>query len=200
MRIILFVSGLIPAAAGIFFLVNEGQTFAALAFVAGLALFAFGLLGALAYFVARAGLGVPGWVLADSLTALTLSAVTLQNRMAGDDIALSAFGVWLMAAGAMRIAGAADMSDGKFGFRFALAVLGLMSAAMGAYGFFRPFLPEIGMTGILGGIFLLQGVSAVALGAGLRRRRGAEAPAAAGKASARRRPRGKNPMKTSHSD
>ncbi|MDR2133012.1 MAG: DUF308 domain-containing protein [Clostridiales Family XIII bacterium] len=186
MRIILFVSGLISTAAGVFFLVNEGQTFVALAFVAGIALFVSGLLCALAYFAARFARprpAVPGWILADALSAMALSAVILQNRVADDDVALAVFGVWLMAAGAMRVAGAADMAGGRLGFRLALAILGLASCAMGAYGFFRPFLPEIGTTGILGGIFIIHGVSAVAMGAGLSRRRGVNASGAGKKYS-----------------
>ncbi|MDR2771105.1 MAG: DUF308 domain-containing protein [Clostridiales Family XIII bacterium] len=171
MRILLFVSGIFPIAAGIFFLINEGQTFLALAFVAGLALLALGLIGTLAYFLARRRLGVPGWALADSLLALALSAVTLQNRVPGDDLAPAVFGVWLMASAAMRIAGAVELSQESAGFRRALLILGLMGGAMGAYGFFRPFLPQLGVSGILGGIFILQGVSAVALGAGLSRKR-----------------------------
>jgi uncharacterized membrane protein HdeD (DUF308 family) len=174
----LFVSGLIPIAAGIFFLVNEGQTFAALAFVAGAALLAFGLIGTLMYFLARRSLGVPGWFLADGLSALILSAVTLQNRIADGDAAPAVFGVWLAAAGAMRVAGAVDMAGESAGFRRAIFVLGLLSGAMGVYGFFRPFLPEIGLSGILGGIFILQGVSAIAVGAGLSRKRPAKPPAA----------------------
>ncbi|MDR1574210.1 MAG: DUF308 domain-containing protein [Clostridiales Family XIII bacterium] len=176
MRIIMLIAGLVPIAAGIFFLINEGQTFVALAFVAGITLLAFGLLGALAYCAARRSLGVPGWVLADGLLALVLSAVTLQNRIQDDDIALSVFGVWSMALGAACLAGAADMSNEKAGFRIALAILGLMNAAMGAYGFFRPFLPALGMTGILGGIFILQGVSVGAVGAGLSRKRPVKSP------------------------
>jgi uncharacterized membrane protein HdeD (DUF308 family) len=172
MRIILFIAGLIPVAAGIFFLVNEGQVFVALAFVAGAALLAYGLIGAFAYLVARRGLGLPGWVLADCLSALLLAGVTLQNRMTDDELATAVFGVWLMTTGAMRIAGAADLSGETLGFRIALAVLGLMGGAMGAYGFFRPFLPALDVTGILGGIFILQGVSVVALGAGKSRKRG----------------------------
>ncbi|MDR2354628.1 MAG: DUF308 domain-containing protein [Clostridiales Family XIII bacterium] len=170
MRIPIFVSGLIPIAAGIFFLVNEGQTFPALAFIAGVALLAFGLIGMFAYFLSRRGLGVPGWVLADSLTALALSAVTLQNRVTDDGLAPAVFGVWLTASAALRIAGAVDMSRETAGFRRALFVLGLMGGAMGLYAFFRPFLPELGMTGILGGIFISQGVFAIALGAGLSRK------------------------------
>jgi uncharacterized membrane protein HdeD (DUF308 family) len=174
MRILLLFSGIIPIAAGIFFLINEGQNFVALAFVAGMALLVSGLIGALVYLVARGRLGVPGWVLADSLTALALSAVILQNRITDDDLAPAVFGVRLMAAGAMYIAGAADMRGEAAAFRLALSVLGLMSGAMGAYGFFRPFLPQIGMTGILGGIFILQGISVIAVAAGLSRRRDAE--------------------------
>jgi uncharacterized membrane protein HdeD (DUF308 family) len=175
MRIILFAAGIIPIAAGIFFLVNEGQTFVALSFVAGAAMLACGLIGALAYLVARGGrdgIDVPGWVLADSLSALALSVVTLQNRMADDDLALSAFGVRLMTVGVLYVAAAVDMRGERRGLRIALPALGLLCGAMGAYGFFRPFLPQLGMTGILGGIFLLQGVSVVALGAGLSRKRG----------------------------
>jgi uncharacterized membrane protein HdeD (DUF308 family) len=172
MRVIIFISGLIPIAAGIFFLVNEGQTFVALAFVAGAALFASGLIGALMYFVARRRLGMPAWTLADSLLTLVLAAVTLQNRIVDDDLAPAVFGVWLIAAGAMRVAGVLDLPGERAGFRIALPILGLMCGAMGAYGFFRPFLPELGMTGILGGIFILQGVSVIAVGAGLRRKSG----------------------------
>jgi uncharacterized membrane protein HdeD (DUF308 family) len=170
MRIIICVSGLFPIVAGIFFLVNEGRIFIDLAFIAGLALLALGLAGMLAYFIARRGLGLPAWMLADSLLALLLSFVSLQNRIIDDDVALSGFGVWLMATGAMRAAGAASMSKEKIGFRIALLVVGLLSAAGGAYGFFRPFLPEIGMTGILGGIFIVQGVSVFAVGAGISRK------------------------------
>jgi uncharacterized membrane protein HdeD (DUF308 family) len=176
MRIIMLIAGVVPIAAGIFFLVNEGQTFVALAFVAGVALLVFGLLGAFAYCVARRALGVPNRILANGLLALALSAVTLQNRVTDDDLALSIFGVWSMAVGAMYVAGAADLSNEKAGFRIALAILGLMNAAMGAYGFFRPFLPALGMTGILGGIFILQGVTVGAVGAGLSRKRTAKAP------------------------
>jgi uncharacterized membrane protein HdeD (DUF308 family) len=176
MRIIMVISGLIPTAAGIFFLVNEGQTFVALAFVAGIALLAFGLLGLLAYCLARRAFVAPGRILTDSLPALALSAVTLQNRITDDALAPAVFGVWLMTVGAARVAGAgaADASEVRLGFRLALLLLGLLQAAMGAYVFFRPFLPEIGMTGILGGIFILQGVSAVALGAGIGRGRTAK--------------------------
>jgi uncharacterized membrane protein HdeD (DUF308 family) len=180
MRIIMLFSGIVPIAAGIFFLINEGQTFVSLAFVAGMALLSFGLLGALAYGVCRRALGVPGFVLANSLLALALSAVTLQNRVQSDDLALSVCGVWSMAAGAMCVAGAVDLSSEKAGFRIALAILGLLNAAMGAYGFFRPFLPAIGMTGILGGIFILQGVSVGAVGASLGRKRAAKTNKAAG--------------------
>jgi uncharacterized membrane protein HdeD (DUF308 family) len=188
MRILLFVTGFIPTAAGIFFLGNEGQTFLALAFVAGLALLLFGLTGTLSYFLARRRLGVPGWALADSLSALALSAVTLQNRVTDDDLAPAVFGVWLTVSAAMRVAGALDMSRETAEFRRALFILGLMGAAMGLYAFFRPFLPELGMTGILGGIFIAQGVFAVALGAGLRRKQSPETPAGRG-AKAKRKAR-----------
>jgi uncharacterized membrane protein HdeD (DUF308 family) len=171
MRVIIFISGIIPIAAGIFFLINEGQTFVAIAFVAGLALLASGLIGIFTYFAARSGFNMPGWTLADSLLALVLAVVTLQNRIVDDHIAPAVFGVWLIAAGAMRVAGAADMSREKAGLRVALLVLGFMCGAMGAYGFFRPFLPELSMTEILGGIFILQGVSVIAVGAGLSRRK-----------------------------
>jgi uncharacterized membrane protein HdeD (DUF308 family) len=196
-RIPLFISGLVPIAAGIFFLVNEGQTFAALAFVAGAALLSFGLIGAFMYCLARRRLGVPGWFLADSLAALFLSVVTLQNRITDGDVAQAVFGVWLAAAGAMRVAGAAEMSGESAGFRRALLILGLLSGAMGAYGFFRPFLPEIGMTGVLGGILILQGLSAVAVGAGLSGKRanaapdGAKVESAAARRGARDVPAGK---------
>jgi uncharacterized membrane protein HdeD (DUF308 family) len=170
MRIITCFLGLFPIAAGIFFLVNEGRIFIDLAFVAGVALSVFGLTGILAYFIARRGLGLPAWMLADSLLTLLLSFVTLQNRIIEDDVALSVFGVWLMATGLMRVAGVVDMPAENMGFRIALLVIGLLSAAGGAYGFFRPFLPEIGMTGILGEIFILQGVSVFAVGAGISRK------------------------------
>jgi uncharacterized membrane protein HdeD (DUF308 family) len=169
MRIIICVSGLFPIAAGIFFLVNEGRIFIDLAFIAGLALLALGLTGILAYFIARSRLGLPAWMQADSLLALLLSFIILQNRVIEDGVALSAFGVWLMATGLMRVAGAVDMSAEKTSFRIVLLAIGLLSAVGGAYGFFRPFLPEIGMTGILGGIFILQGVSVFAVGAGISR-------------------------------
>jgi uncharacterized membrane protein HdeD (DUF308 family) len=172
MRIIMVIAGLVPIAAGVFFLTNEGQTFVALAFVAGVALLAFGMLGVLAYCLARRAHSAPGRILADSLPALALSAVTLQNRITDDDLAAVPFGVWLMTVGAVRVAGAiaADASEERLGFRLAFLLLGLMQAAMGACVFFRPFLPEIGMTGILGGIFIMQGVTAVALGAGIARK------------------------------
>jgi uncharacterized membrane protein HdeD (DUF308 family) len=170
-RIIIFISSLFPISAGIFFLVNEGQTFVALAFIAGVALSALGLSEIPAYFVARRRLGLPSWMLAESLLALLLSAVTLQNRIIDDDVALAVYGVWLAAAGVMRVAGAMDMSKEKPIFRVALCVVGLLSAAMGVYGFFRPFLPELGMTGILGGIFIMQGVAVFTVGAGISRKR-----------------------------
>jgi uncharacterized membrane protein HdeD (DUF308 family) len=176
MRIIMAFSGIVPIAAGIFFLINEGQTFVALAFVAGVAQLAFGLLGAFAYFVGRRALGMPAWILADCMLALILSLVTLQNRMPDDALALSVFGVRSMALGAGCLAGAADMSHENAGFRIALAILGVLNAAMGVYGFFRPFLPSLDMTGILGGIFILQGVSFGAVGAGLKRRRSVKEP------------------------
>jgi uncharacterized membrane protein HdeD (DUF308 family) len=175
MRIIIFVSGLFPIAAGIFFLVNEGQMFVSLAFVAGIAPLALGIAGVLAYLVARRALGLPSWMQAESLLALLLAAVTLLNRIQDDDVALSVFGVWLMAAGAMRFAGGFNMSRETLGFRIALIVAGLLSALMGAYGFFQPFLPEIGISGMLGGIFIVQGVSVVAFGASISRKQRGDA-------------------------
>jgi uncharacterized membrane protein HdeD (DUF308 family) len=170
MRIIIFISGLFPIAAGIFFLVNEGQTFSALAFIAGLALLAFGLTGAFAYFFARRGLDLPVCMLTDSMLALVLAFIVLQNRILNDDAALSAFAAASIAVGAAYAAQSADMPFGKPGFRLAVGICGLLCVAMGLYGFLRPFLPEIGVTGILGGIFILRGVSAIAVGAGAGRR------------------------------
>jgi uncharacterized membrane protein HdeD (DUF308 family) len=152
-------------------LVNEGQTFVALAFIAGVALLALGLSGGIAYFAARKRLGLPQWMLAESLLALLLSAVTLQNRIIDDDVALAVYGVWLAAAGVARLAGAVGMTKEKPVFRIALCIVGLLGAGMGAYGFFRPFLPELGMTGILGGIFIMYGVAVFTVGAGISRKR-----------------------------
>jgi uncharacterized membrane protein HdeD (DUF308 family) len=173
MRIVIFVSGVFPIAAGVFFLVNEGQTFVSLAFIAGLALLVFSLLGAFVYpfaRFARSGLNLPGWILANDLLALILAVTALRNRIVDDDVALAVFGVLSLAVGAAYIAGCTDMPNEKPGFKITVFVVGFLNAVMGAYGFFQPFLPEIGMTGILGGIFILQGVSVVALGAGVSRR------------------------------
>ncbi|MDR1246595.1 MAG: DUF308 domain-containing protein [Clostridiales Family XIII bacterium] len=179
MRIIIVVSGIFPIAAGVFFLVNEGQTFVAFAFAAGLALLVFSLLSAFAYLIARImrdGLDLPAWFLANSLLSLILAVTALRNRIVDDDVAPAVFGVMLLAAGAACIAGSADMPKEKPGFKIVVFVVGFLSAIMGVYGFFRPFLPEIGMTGILGGIFILHGVSAVAVGAGISRKGYAKVP------------------------
>jgi uncharacterized membrane protein HdeD (DUF308 family) len=171
MRVIFFVSGIFPIAAGIFFLINEGQTFDALAFVAGVALLAYGILGAAAYFVARRASGAHGWTLANGLSAMSLASLALLGRLTDDAVALSAFGAWIMAVGASYVAGGADMRGEKPAFRLAMVVMGLLCAAMGAYGVFRPFLPDVGMTGIIGGTLIMQGVSAFAFGAGVGRER-----------------------------
>jgi hypothetical protein len=120
---------------------------------------------------------------AEGVLAILLAAAVLDNRLTDGAAVPMVFGVWLMAAGALRAgasvepglsaeSGTASKSRGaEIGFRLALLLIGALGAALGMYGFFRPPASAPGIAALLGSFFIAQSVGVAALGAGALRRR-----------------------------
>jgi uncharacterized membrane protein HdeD (DUF308 family) len=170
MRIIMIISSAPLLLAGLFCAANRGQTYAAIAFVAGACLLASGAAEAGAYFIARRRFELPAWMPAEGALALLSAAAVLNDRLSDGEAVPMVFGMWLMAAGTLRVAEAMAAGGAGPAFRLALLLIGIACAALGLYGFFRTAASGPGIAALLGVFLIAQGVGAAALGAGAPRR------------------------------
>ncbi|MDR3295085.1 MAG: DUF308 domain-containing protein [Clostridiales Family XIII bacterium] len=166
MRIIILTAGPVLIAGGIFCLANAGQNYAALVFPVGMAMLLSGLIEIAGYLLAWRE---PGWTVAEGGLTVMLAAVALDNRLAAPEAVPMVFGMWLLAAGLLRLLNAAQRKGEPPAFRFTLAAFGGLSVLVGLCGFYHPLITALPLTALVGDMLLLQGISVLVFGAGLKK-------------------------------
>jgi uncharacterized membrane protein HdeD (DUF308 family) len=169
MRTATCISGLTLLAAGIFCIMNSGQLFIALAFIAGCGLLASGILEAAARFIPGPPRRISILLPVEGAVSFLMGIAVLGNRLIDESTVVTIFGVWVMFSGILRIAAALEIKEETLRFRGALLILGSVSVAVGFYGFFYPLYFDLTAIVLTGCYFTLQGINAAAVGIGVTR-------------------------------
>ncbi|MBN7771953.1 HdeD family acid-resistance protein [Clostridium aminobutyricum] len=164
MRIITIISGILFVLSGLWCIINQGVTFAALAFIVGLVMVIAGLMAGLSVFSIREKDSNLRWALVEAGITVILGAVVLSNQLVTDLIVVMFFGMWVLFSGCNRLVASWDLKKVEHkGWRwvFMLAVISLFA---GIYSFFNATLEGLPMGMLVGLFFLIQGVNTLTLG------------------------------------
>lgn len=163
MRVLTIVMGVILTLAGIWCLINLGQTYAALAFVLGIVMLVSGISSIITYIMGHKDEKLSGWVLAEGIFTTILGIIVLINPFTADVMISIFFGMWLMVSGVLRIVGAFEQRKLGLPYGWTL-ILGILSLLVGLYGFVHPLVAGLALAMLLAIFFIMQGINTIALG------------------------------------
>jgi uncharacterized membrane protein HdeD (DUF308 family) len=163
MRIITIISGILFVLSGLWCIVNQGVTFAALAFVLGLVMMIVGIIGVISFFSIKDRLDM-AWALEEAIITIILGGIVLSNQLATELLVVMFFGMWLLFSACNRLIASWTMKKQEHqGWRW-ICVLAVLSLIAGVYSFFNVTLEGLAMGMLVGIFFLLQGVNILGLG------------------------------------
>jgi len=188
MRLLTVISGVLLVATGVFGVANQGVSFLAIAFIIGIVMIFAGTIQASGYIYGRyssreeivpEGADEPsaqkqyvrtqnnshGWILIDSLVTFVLGLLVLSNLLKAEIAVVSVFGMWMLNAGIRRmvISSYIDRSKKPINFYWTLGT-GLLNTVAGIYAFYNDTIFQLPLATLLGGFFVLQGISTLELG------------------------------------
>lgn len=189
MRILTVLSGLLLVATGVFAIANQGVSFLAIAFIISIVLIFAGTVQASGYIYGRytskdemvpdeADLDEPpvkiegmtrknthGWIMIDATVTFILGLLVLSNLLKAEIAVVSVFGMWMLNAGIRRIVTATYIDRvGKARNYYWTMGTGIINAAAGIYAFYNANAFQFPVATLLGGFFVLQGISTLELG------------------------------------
>lgn len=168
MRILTILSGVLMILTGAFCFMNPGQTFLVLAFIIGLVMVINGIIHTLAYLIGR-GLHNKGdnngWILTEALITLVLGILILCNQLVVDAAIPMVFGIWVLVSGILRIEASTHINKEKKKSNFRTTfITGLLTVAIGVFGFINPMIGWLSTAILLGLFMLMQGINVLELG------------------------------------
>ena len=168
MRILTILSGVLMILTGAFCFMNPGQTFLVLAFIIGLVMVINGIIHTLAYLIGR-GLHNKGdnngWILTEALITLVLGILILCNQLVVDAAIPMVFGIWVVVSGILRIEASTHINKEKKKSNFRTTfITGLLTVAIGVFGFINPMIGWLSTAILLGLFMLMQGINVLELG------------------------------------
>jgi uncharacterized membrane protein HdeD (DUF308 family) len=189
MRILTVISGFLLVATGVFGIANQGVSFLGIAFIIGIVMIFAGTVQASGYIYGRyssreeipvdesIGLTEPqkqfiqtqnnshGWILIDGMVTFVLGLLILSNQLNAEIAIISVFGIWMLSAGIRRIVISSYIDRKKKiqNYYWTLGT-GVLNLAAGVYAFYNDSVFQLPLATLLGGFFVLQGISALELG------------------------------------
>lgn len=188
MRLLTVISGVLLVGTGVFGIANQGVSFLAIAFIIGIVMIFAGTIQSSGYIygryvtreffssdddmhsddvrmLVRTQNNSHGWILVDGLVTFTLGLLVLSNQLKAEIAVISVFGVWMLSAGIRRLVISTYIDRNKKMVNFYwTAGTGLLNTAAGVYAFYNASLFQLPLATLLGGFFVLQGISALELG------------------------------------
>lgn len=164
MRAATIITGILLALAGIFCLANPGKAFASFAFILGLVMLISGVCSVASYVKNRGYFELSAWRLADGVISIILSIMLLCNLLVTEAVIVLFFGMWVLFAGMMRIMEGFAMKRAGFHGWYWPLIPGGLCVVLGVFMFLNPLAAGLTLVILLGSVFILQGVGAVAAG------------------------------------
>lgn len=167
MRILTNFSGIVLILTGLWCFINQGVTFAGIAFVLGIVMIINGAIVTAAFLKRKNRMEKMAWVLSESMLVMILGGVVLSNQLSTDLTVVIFFGMWMLFSGCNRVVGALTLKkqeDHAWSWTMGLGVLCVLA---GIYSFLNPILAGLAVSVVVGIYFLIQGVNMLALGISL---------------------------------
>jgi uncharacterized membrane protein HdeD (DUF308 family) len=188
MRLLTVISGVLLVATGVFGIANQGVSFLAIAFVIGVVMIFAGVVQSSGYIYGRytnreeialeaaattdkqrqfirTQNNSHGWIMIDGLVTFILGLLVLSNQLKAEIAIISVFGMWMLNAGIRRIVTSTyiDRKKKSANFYWTLGT-GILNTVAGIYGFYNESIFQLPLATLLGGFFVLQGISTLELG------------------------------------
>lgn len=188
MRLLTVISGVLLVATGVFGIANQGVSFLAIAFVIGIVMIFTGTIQASGYIYGRFSnreeivveddsstdkqrqyirtqSNAHGWIMIDGLVTFMLGVLVLSNQLNAEIAIISVFGMWMLNAGIRRIVTSSyiDRNIKSGNFYWTLGT-GVLNTVAGVYAFYNDSTFQFPLATLLGGFFVLQGISTLELG------------------------------------
>jgi uncharacterized membrane protein HdeD (DUF308 family) len=188
MRLLTVISGVLLVATGVFGIANQGVSFLAIAFVIGIVMIFAGLVQASGYIYGRYSNReeIPveddnstdkqrqfirtqnnshGWIMIDGLVTFILGLLVLSNQLKAEIAIISVFGMWMLNAGIRRVVTSSYIDRKKKSGNFYWTIgTGILNTVAGIYAFYNDSIFQFPLATLLGGLFVLQGISTLELG------------------------------------
>ncbi|MDR1952907.1 MAG: DUF308 domain-containing protein [Clostridiales Family XIII bacterium] len=166
----MIIIGVLLTVTGVFCFANLEKAWVSFAFVVGVVMLVTGASQVLSYFFARKSRSQVGWVLTEGLLTVALGLIVLLYPFQVDLMVTAIFGVWLLIAGLLRLTASLEMKGVSFR-RAPMALSGLVSVAVGIFGFVHPYLMGLALAAVLGVLLIMQGINALVAGLALLNKR-----------------------------
>lgn len=167
MKILGIVTGILLTLSGIFCFVHPVLTFANLSWVIGVIVLASGIGSAAAWWNARKTGTSSGWEFAGAILTMIAGLLILCNlcaRLFTDMALITLFGVWIIAAGILRIVVSLKLRLPWWGFGLAW---GIVLLVVGLYALVHPVVSLISLGWCVATIFAAQGINLIFAAASL---------------------------------
>jgi len=188
MRLLTVISGVLLVGTGVFGIANQGVSFLAIAFIIGIVMIFAGTIQSSGYIYGRYSSrefilpedesdpetqkqfvrtqnNSHGWIMIDGLVTFVLGLLVLSNQLKAEIAIVSVFGMWMLSAGIRRIVISSYIDRNKKTINFYWTVgTGLLNTAAGIYAFYNASLFQLPLATLIGGFFVLQGISTLELG------------------------------------
>ncbi len=168
MRVLTIAGGILMVATGVFCFINPGQTFMTMAFVIGAVMVINGLIHAVGFMLARGSFGIGdnnGWILIDAILTLLLGILILCNQLTVDMAIPMIFGMWVLVSGLLRFEASTRINRQKKPGNFKAALItGVVTIAVGLFGFINPLVTYVSVIILLGIFMIVQGANSIELG------------------------------------
>jgi len=189
MRILTVLSGILLVATGVFAIANQGVSFLSIAFIISISMIFAGTVQASGYIYgrytskdeilidmtspdvppikieSRAQKNTHGWIMIDAAVTFVLGLLVLSNQLKAEIAVVSVFGMWMLTGGVRRIVTSSYIDRiGKARNYYWTLGTGIINAAAGIYAFYNSNLFQLPVATLLGGFFVLQGISTLELG------------------------------------
>ena len=188
MRLLTIISGVLLVATGVFGIANQGVSFLAIAFIIGIVMIFAGTIQASGYIYGRYSNreeivtdsdkpidiqksyiqtqnNSHGWIMIDGLVTFVLGLLVLSNQLKAEIAIISVFGMWMLNAGIRRLVISSYINQNKKPVNFYWTLgTGVLNTVAGIYAFYNANIFQLPLATLLGGFFVLQGISSLELG------------------------------------
>ena len=155
-------------ATGVFCFLNPGQTFMTMAFLIGSVMVINGLIHMAGMLISRGHFGIGdnnGWIMIDAILTLLLGILILCNQLTVDMAIPMIFGMWVLVSGLLRFEAATRINRQKKPGNFKAAMItGIITIAVGLFGFINPLVTYVSVISLLGIFMVVQGANSIELG------------------------------------